>query len=160
MYERSGRTNPKNDLMWSMYVDPASPTFGTARASAIAAGWNVSTASSVTDEPWFLQRCAQSKLVKTAEKVLQEMLETEDIEKVVFEGKEYNILRTSPGLRKIKQDTAKFVAERLAKQHYAAQSTLDMTSGGKALTKEDTANLLSKLACEGSEADDKATNPA
>lgn len=157
MYERTGRTNPKNDLMWSMYVDPGSSTFGNARASAIAAGWVKGGANSVTDEPWFLQRCAQSRLVETAEKVLQDMLDTEDIEKVVFEGKEYNILRTSPALRKIKQDTAKFVAERLAKQHYAAQSALDVTSGGKALTKEDTANLLSSLACESSE---KANGPA
>jgi hypothetical protein len=87
------------------------------------------------------------RLVEKAEKVLENMLDMDEEDEAVFEGKKTGVKSRTAAIVKIKQDSAKFVAERLAKKEWSAQQGIDVTSGGEKLTEKDTANLLSSLAC-------------
>lgn len=146
--------DPRQKLCWELYVNPKSETFGSARASAIKAGYTEETANQITVANWFLVKSRRSTLFEKAEKVLEDMLtmpvETADIrgyssnrgrnrnrrdgdEEDIGED-EYEpvlVVKTEPALVKIKQDTAKFVAERLGKNDgYSTRTELTGADGG------------------------------
>lgn len=117
---------------WEAYINPTSPTFGNVRGSGIAAGYAPMTANKLHEQEWFAGRVRRINMRIKAEKVLDEMLDMpvkrakwvghgDDAEEVVV---------TDPGLVKIKQDTAKFTAERLGKDDWATRQELTGAEGG------------------------------
>jgi len=112
-----------------LYINPNSETFGNATQSALKAGYSEGSARQITVTDWFLAKCSRVNLLNKAEKVLEEMLDlpvnvvdryNRDKDDENFNSDEDEpqelVLRTEPALVKIKQDTAKFVSERLGKE--------------------------------------------
>lgn len=127
--------DPRQKLCWEFYANPKSETFNNGLASAIKAGYSESHANTITTEPWFRDRVRRINLLHKAENVLEEMLdmpvETSKMERLGFgEDAEYEeVVRTEPALVKIKQDTAKFVAERVGKEVYSNRQELTGSDG-------------------------------
>lgn len=124
--------DPRQKLCWDLYVNPNSETFSNGLASAIKAGYEEGTARQITTMPWFIDRLRRLNMLNKAERVLEEMLEMPTqilkLEKD-SEGEYDEIVRTEPALVKIKQDTAKFVAERVGKEHYSSRSEVTGKDG-------------------------------
>jgi hypothetical protein len=124
--------DPRQKLCWENYINPKSKTFGNAYQSALKAGYEDATATQITTYDWFLEKRRRSNMFSKAEKVLDEMLDM-PVEVNKFSGKGENevlIMVTDPSLVKIKQDTAKFVAERLGKDDgYSTRSELTGKDG-------------------------------
>lgn len=135
------------DLCWGFYTDPESDSFGVGSASAKKAGYSDETSLQITQQPWFQARKGKLEMLSKAEEVLGNMLEMDETDEQVFEGKPTGTRVRTAAIVKIKQDTAKYVTERLGKTDWSNQSNLDLTTGGERLTEEDTANLLKTLAC-------------
>lgn len=138
--------DPRQQLCWEYYATPGSETFGNALRSAIKAGYEPKTANRITVQPWFIGKLRRLGLLAKAEKVLEEMLdlpvqvikidrskrplsvadeEDEDVmEEVLY-------VEIEPALVKIKQDTAKFIAERQGKdQGYSTRTEQTGKNGG------------------------------
>ena len=92
--------DPRQKLCWESYIDPKSETFGNAYRSAIKAGYAETSAVCITAEPWFQEKTRRLNMLSKAEKVLDEMLDLKS---------------KNPSVLKVKQDTAKFIAERRGK---------------------------------------------
>lgn len=135
--------DPRQRLCWKLYITPGGETFGNARQSAIKAGYEEDYANQITTSKWFKDKVRRMGLLDKAENVLEEMLDMpitvldlpstaeeqyphtpEDEEYDADDEAEWNKRRderraryvvTDPSLVKIKQDTAKFVAERQGK---------------------------------------------
>lgn len=130
--------NAKQKLAWDSYVNPKSKTFGNGLQSALHAGYQENYASTITTRPWWVEKVRRLRLLSKAERVLDEMLEmpvevlSEGV-KITKDGKIERVpfVETSPALVKIKQDTGKFVAERLGKdQGYSTRTELSGPEGG------------------------------
>lgn len=120
--------------MWSYYVNPQSETFNNAHQSAVKAGYTEDYAGQITSQTWFKGRLSRLNLLDEAVEVLQETLQMP----VLIEEREgYGedaelVVKTSPALVKIKQDTAKFIAERQGKDDgWAARNELTGKNGEK-----------------------------
>lgn len=107
--------DPRQKLCWDLYINPKSETFGNAYQSAIKAGYEDATARQITTVEWFIEKRRRLNLLSKAEKVLDETLEMDDTEPILVEGEVIDRKR-NPALTKIKQDSAKFLAERLGKE--------------------------------------------
>lgn len=126
--------DPRQKVCWDTFIDPTSDTFSNAYKSARKAGYTHATALHITTEVWFLEKVRRMNMLGKAERVLDEMLdlpimveaalnryaikantEDEDEDGYSIDPEPQAFLRTDPALVKIKQDTAKFVAERLGK---------------------------------------------
>lgn len=125
--------DPRQKLCWEYYVNPKSKTFGNAYKSAIKSGYKPKTAKCITVETWFMEKTRRLNLLNKAENVLEECLDMPtDVEE--FEGygdDKLSVVVTSPALVKIKQDTAKFVAERVGKEFYSSRTELTDKDGDK-----------------------------
>ena len=115
--------DPRQLLFWDFYLTPKSKTFSNAFQSAIKAKYRISTATQITTEKWFLDKLRRMNLLSKAEKVLEETLGVDHIVKTIGmfgpikdrqTGKD--LKEINPKILKVKQDTAKFVAERLGKK--------------------------------------------
>jgi len=107
--------DPRQKLCWDLYINPKSDTFGNATQSAIKAGYTVDTADVITNTDWFSGRLRRLNMLGKAEKVLDEMLTMDAIDSAE---------------KKIKQDTAKFIAERLGKlEGYSARTEVTGENG-------------------------------
>lgn len=120
--------DPRQKLCWEHYINPNSDTFGNALQSALKAGYEYNYANNITKAEWFSQKLLKLNLLIKAEKVLDETLEmsTTTIKK---QGDE-EILVVDPALMKIKQDTAKFIAETVGKSTYSKRSEITGKDGG------------------------------
>lgn len=120
---------PQQELFLASYCNPKSPTFSNAVQSAIKAGYTETYANNITAEmpEWLLENLGDTKRLLKAEKVLDEMLEMDT--EIEVETEEGGYTKTDTGLVKIKQDTAKFVAERLGKQKYSTRNELTGKDG-------------------------------
>ena len=98
--------NPKQKLMWDKYTNPKSKTFGSARGSAMAAGFSQSYSDEISNYAWFRSRMLRLNLLGKAEKVLNKTL---DMETVGENGRE------QADLLRVQNDAAKFVAKTLGK---------------------------------------------
>jgi len=134
--------DPRQKMCWDFYINPKSETFSNAYKSALKAGYEESTALQITTEKWFTERVRRNNMLSKAEKVLDEMLEM-PIEVLEWEGRgeeAEQIVVTNPALVKVKQDTAKFVAERLGKDDgYSTRNEVTGKDGERlveGLTKE------------------------
>ncbi len=129
--------DPRQKMCWDYFVDPMSPTFSSGLASAKKAGYTDGTAAQITTEQWFIEKLRTLNMLEKAEKVLNDMLEIEVEEPVVgmfgpmkgLDGKD--LMKRNPHFVRVKQDTAKFVAERVGKSKYSTKTETDLTSGGK-----------------------------
>lgn len=127
--------DPRQKLCWDLYVNPKSATFGDAKNSALKAGYEETTADQITVAEWFLGKTRRMNLLGKAEKVLEQMLDM-PVEIIEYDknGEEdeepQSYLTTDPALVKIKQDTAKFVAERQGKDvGYSTRSEITGANG-------------------------------
>lgn len=123
--------DPRQKLCWDLYVNPNSETFGNGLQSAIKAGYSESHAATITTEDWFQERVRRINMLSKAEKVLDEMLEM-PVEVTEWQGygeEKEQVVVTSPALVKVKQDTAKFIAERVGKEHYSNRTEMTGKDG-------------------------------
>lgn len=118
--------DPRQKLCWELYIKPGTEYFGNAYQSAMKAGYEEGYAAQITTVDWFLEKVRRLNLLGKAEKVLEETLVMSDIELT-----ESNPLGTrNPALTKIKQDTAKFLAERLGKaEGYSTRTEMTGADG-------------------------------
>lgn len=127
--------DPRQKLCWDSYINPKSETFSNAYQSAKKAGYEESTCLQITTEKWFTEKVRRVNLLGKAEKVLDEMLEMPvDVQRVEGYGEDREtVVKTEPALVKIKQDTAKFVAERLGKDEGYSSRVENTGKDGKEL---------------------------
>lgn len=120
--------DPRQKRCWDLYIDPTSDTFGNAYRSAIQAGYAEQSASNVTCEKWWKIRLNRLQMLEDAENVLKEMVNMKTkTAKIV--GNKFTESE-EPQLVKIKQDTAKFLAERLGKDDgYSGRNELTGKNG-------------------------------
>lgn len=120
--------DPRQALCWSYFIDPKSQTFSNALKSALKAGYTKGTANKITTEKWFGEKVRRMQMLGKAEKVLDSML---TLRTKVKASPNAPALQDS-SLLKIKQDTAKFIADRLGKDEGYSTKT-DITSNGKSI---------------------------
>jgi hypothetical protein len=140
------RGDPRQELFISYYFNPKSPTFSNALQSGLKAGYTQEYSESITAQgtAWFAEALSDQKRLATAERVLDEMMEmpvkrikstrqsSEDDE----DEESIDVVITDPALVKIKQDTAKFVAERMGKHKYSTRNELTGAGGGALIPTE------------------------
>lgn len=120
--------DPRQKLCWEFYINPKSETFGNALQSALKAGYEETYSTQITATQWFIDKVRRLNMLSKAEKVLEEMIEL-DINNHQKIGDEV-VIRKDPALAKIKQDTAKFLAERLGKNDgYSSRTELTGAEG-------------------------------
>lgn len=120
--------DPRQKLCWEFYANPKSETFGNATQSAIKAGYEEEYAKTITVTEWFVAKVRRLNMLGKAEKVLEEMLDLDTNNSKVIEGEV--IYSKDAALTKIKQDTAKFIAERVGKNDgYSARTELTDKDG-------------------------------
>ncbi len=131
--------DPRQKLCWEFYVNPKSETFGNGLQSAIRAGYSESHADTITTETWFQDKVRRLNMLSKAEKVLDEMLEMPvETMKLEKNGDDYDeVVRTEPALVKIKQDTAKFIAERVGKDTYSNRTEMTGANGESFIPNEE-----------------------
>lgn len=100
---------PQQENFLSHYLNPKSDTFSNAYKSAKKAGYSEEYAQNITGQmpDWLSESISDMKRLRKAEKVLDEMLDLDSNE---------------PSFIKVKQDTAKFLAERLNKTKYSSRA--------------------------------------
>lgn len=112
--------NPQQAEFLSHYTNPHSETFGNANQSALKAKYSKTYSENITDAmpEWLLENVGDMKLLNKAVKVLDETLDMDD----TFETDKGT--RRDSSLTRIKQDSAKFVAERIGKKRFSLKSNL------------------------------------
>lgn len=113
--------DPRESLFWAAYIDAKSKTFSNAYQSALVAGYSKASAGQITSFGWYIEKCRRMNLLEKAEKVLQETVEMSHLVPIIgMFGPTLNpdgtpAMKESPAILAIKQNTAKFIAERLGK---------------------------------------------
>lgn len=129
--------DPRQNLCWGFYINPKSETFGNGTQSAIKAGYEPDYADQITTVAWFKGKLRRLNMLEKGEKVLDEMLEM-PVKILKFEGSgedRVEVVVTEPALVKIKQDTAKFITERLGKDDgYSSRSEVTGKGGESIMT--------------------------
>jgi hypothetical protein len=113
--------DPRQKLCWEYYVDPKSETFANGKQSAIRAGFGEGYADRITTAEWFKMKLEIMNMFDKSERVLNEMLDM-PVEVLEHHGRgeeAETVVVTSPALVKVKQDTAKYVSERLGKKKWS-----------------------------------------
>lgn len=119
--------DPRQKLCWDYYIDPRSETFSSGLQSALKAGYEQGSSEQITTQDWFVEKLRTLNMLDKAEKVLNDMLEmTDEVQRKV--GDEL-VLVKDPQFTKIKQDTAKFLAERIGKARYSTRTELTGPDG-------------------------------
>lgn len=129
--------DPRREKAWSNYIHPKSPTFGNATQSAISAGYSPSYSNQITTKDWWLGKVRRSRLFTKAEKVLEETLDMETnlpligmFGPIIDKKTKQPILQQNDKLLNIKQNSAKFVTERLGKKEgYSTRTELTGADG-------------------------------
>jgi len=122
--------SPQQLAFKNYYCNPKSETFGNALQSALKAGYKQEYAESITAQgiEWVSEIIRDMNMKSKAEKVLDEILEMSAIQ--LTEGKDgESYMKIDTGLLKVKQDTAKFVAERLGKEKWATRTEITGKEG-------------------------------
>ena len=117
---KGSELSPKQTLFKEYYLNPNSETFGNALQSALRAGYEQEYAESIGNQKteWFAEIIRDFQRLAKAERVLDEMLDLAILSPL-----------DSHQLVKIKQDTAKFIAERMGKQKYSQRQELTGPDG-------------------------------
>lgn len=122
--------DPRQLKCWSYYVNPKSKTFGNATQSAIRAGYEPDYADQITTVEWFKGKVRRLNLLSKAEIVLEDTLDMPHVVPamgafgpIVDKKTKKPVLTISAALLKIKQDSAKFVAETQGKSSGYSKKT-------------------------------------
>ena len=129
--------DPRQNLCWGFYINPKSETFGNGTQSAIKAGYEPDYADQITTVTWFKGKLRRLNMLDKAEKVLDEMLEmpVNTLEYKSTGEERESVVTTNPALVKVKQDTAKFLAERLGKDEgYSSRNEVTGKGGERLIT--------------------------
>lgn len=110
------------DLFWKLYTNVYGECLGNAEKSARLAGWSKEKARRITRTSWFIQTNRRRRMEKNAEKFLETLSKTQELS----DPNQIHLLR-------LKQDTAKFILERLNKKVYSSRSEVT-GKGGKDFT--------------------------
>lgn len=124
--------DPRQAAFLKGYCDPRSETFGNARRSALNAGYKENYANSIMHSlpDWLSEGFARrKKMLARSEEVLEETLNMDTMVDVFKEGV-FVAKRKDAALEKIKQDSAKFVAERIGKEYWSSRTELTGKEGG------------------------------
>lgn len=107
------KVDPRQALFLSYYFDQKSETFSNALQSALKAGYEEEYAKTITAQmpTWLSENIREAKIIKQAEKNLNNFLSDEEEDK------------------KIKADMTKFALERLNKVKYSARQELTGEDG-------------------------------
>lgn len=109
--------NPQRKLFKEYYCNPTSDTFNLIYESALKAGFSKSYSkvlmSDSTGNDWVKRIIKNYKLKNKAERVLEEMLDMPT--EVTVEKEDITYVKIDTGLVKVKQDSAKFILDRLGK---------------------------------------------
>ena len=127
----------RQDKTWELYLNPKSETYGNATKSAVKAGYALTTAQHITLEDWWLEKTRRLNLLSKAEKVLEHTITMETnlpvigmFGPIVDKKTKQPLLKEDANLLKIRQDSAKFVAERLGKKKgYSTRTELTGEDG-------------------------------
>lgn len=123
--------DPRQSLFKEYYLDPKSETFSNAYQSAIKAGYEESYAERITSNAqgndWYSETIRDHEMLRKAENNLSEYL-TMDTMNDVIKGDSVIRIRDTQ-LEKIKQDTTKFVVERLGKGKYSTRQEVTGKNG-------------------------------
>lgn len=126
---------PQQELFLASYTNPKSDTFGNAYKSALHSGYSEEYSQNITGQlpDWLSEYISDFKMLRKAERALDKTLEDDyDSEEIIINGLPSGFKKREPTLSKIKQDSAKFIAERLGKKKYSSRS--EITDGeGKAI---------------------------
>ena len=127
------KVDPRQALFLAYYLDPKSETFSNAYQSAMEAGYEEAYAAQITAKMpnWLGEKVRDEVMLSKAEKNLNEMLDMPvDVQELAGKGKnKAMVVKTEPALVKVKQDTAKFVAERLGKDKWSSRNELTGKGG-------------------------------
>lgn len=116
----------RREMAFSNYCDPLSETYNNALKSAVKAGYTKKTARSITTETWWRKRVENLiKMLPRAEEIFIEDMYMETRTPVVVDGQ--TLYKIEPQLRRIRHDSATFVAETVGKQRYSKKVTLQHT---------------------------------
>lgn len=133
--------DPRQELCWSYYVDPRSETFSNAYRSAIKAGYKKSHSLHITGETWWSERVIRIGMLAKAEKVLNDTLDMDHVVPAIgafgpILDKDGNqLLKSDMSILRIKQDSAKFIAETQGKKKgYSKKIEVDVDPGEKMLS--------------------------
>lgn len=132
-------SDPREQIMWDIYVKNLDSGVDNAKAAALEAGYSEGHASAITVRSWFVERkdkLRRKGLLSKAERVLEKTLNY-DTETIVFDkkgdlvldsdGKPY--LATNTAILKIQADVAKTVATTLgSKEGYVSKSEVEVTT--------------------------------
>lgn len=124
---------PQQELFLAAYTNPKSDTFGNALQSGLKAGYSQEYSESITYQlpEWLMENLGDMKMLRKAERVLEKTLEEDyDEQEILVDGLPTGKVKREPALSKIKQDSAKFVAERLGKKKYSTRTELTGENGG------------------------------
>lgn len=126
---RTYKHNPKAALFEQLYLTPSSKTFMNIYQSGIASGYSEQYSSniSVQQPKWWLKIIESSEyrratMLDAAEKALEDAVTTNSDDK---------------DDRKIKHDAAKFISERLGKEHYSTRQEVTGADGRSVFANED-----------------------
>lgn len=128
--------DPRQKLCWESYINPKSETFGNAYQSAVKAGYSEGYAQSITDENWFTEKLRRLNMLGKAESTLEKTLNYEPVNE---EG------RIDTALLRTQTDVAKFIAERLGKEHYSSRQEVT-GKDGEALNDKEVTEEIKNLA--------------
>lgn len=140
--------SPQQEAFLSFYIDPfKTDTFGNAYQSALAAGYKETYAKNIMDElpDWLRDNTGDLSMLRKAERNIDQFLDmdTETVLKVLPEG---DVIRgQEPQLVRIKQDTSKFVAERIGKNRWSQRTEITGKDGKDLMTKEAVDSSLDNL---------------
>jgi phage terminase small subunit len=131
--------DPRQSKCWELYTNPKSEFFGNAYQSAMEVGYEENTAAVITTQEWFKEKLRRLNLLSKAEKVLEDTLVIDHIEDaigafgpIVDPKTKERVKKVNVGILKIKQDSAKFVAETHGKMEgYSKRTETDITSKGE-----------------------------
>lgn len=140
-----GKLDPRRALFLTYYLDRDAETFSNAYQSAIKAGYEPSYAEIILTQDWVSDNLRYDRMVAKAEKVLEDCLEMPtEVASLVGKGENAEIMTvTDSSLIKIKQDTAKFVSERIGK--FNEKSQLNVKSEGLSKIAEDIKKIANKM---------------
>lgn len=104
------------------YFDPNSDTFGNATQSGIKAGYSEEYSRNIMSllPDWLSENIDNGLILQKAEKSLNEFLDLEPSVNKIIGDKIVKVY--DPQIGKLKQDTAKFVAERLGKKKWSSRT--------------------------------------
>lgn len=137
-YRKTEKPNPKAMLFASLFLTPSSKTFMNVRQSGIQAGYSEEYANNITVQrpKWWVELITSAEyrraaMLDAAEASLQQAVTSDSDDR---------------DDKKIKHDAAKFITERLGKDHYSTRQEITGKDGRRLFTNEQRASATVPLA--------------